>query len=367
MSADNVYVYAVGDVAPAWPDPESLVELALPTLKQADILFGNLEAPLSEKGQPQLYMYPSRGKTMSPDKVSALTYAGFDVMSFANNHTLDRGEESFCETVDTLTRNNIAVVGAGRDIDEARKPVVFERKGTKVAFLAYCSVLPRGYEAARDKCGCAPMRASTYYEQVDWQPGTDPRIITLANKDDLSAMVQDIKKTRSLADVVVMSIHWGIHYVPAVIAMYQKEVAYAAIDAGVDVIFGHHAHILKGIEVYNGKAIFYSLCNFIMPWKKGHTSAARKRSKVTEDPEYPYYPYPVDSRKTIIAKCTIADKRVERVSFLPVLINKQTQPEVMRRSDKGFQEVMNYMKEITESQELKATYEVDRDEIVVRD
>ncbi|MBI2987834.1 MAG: CapA family protein [Deltaproteobacteria bacterium] len=65
-------------------------------------------------------------------------------MSFANNHTLDRGEEAFFETIDTLTKNNIAVVGVGRNIGEARKPSILERKGTKVAFLAYCSVLPEG-------------------------------------------------------------------------------------------------------------------------------------------------------------------------------------------------------------------------------
>ncbi|MBI2986466.1 MAG: hypothetical protein HYY45_06845, partial [Deltaproteobacteria bacterium] len=62
MNSDKVSIYAVGDVVPAWPNPESLVELALPTLKQADILFGQLEAPLSEKGEPQRYMSPSQGK-----------------------------------------------------------------------------------------------------------------------------------------------------------------------------------------------------------------------------------------------------------------------------------------------------------------
>ena len=109
------------------------------------------------------------------------------------------------------------------------------------------------------------MRASTFYEQVDWQPGTPPRIVTLANKDDLAAMVEDIKKVRPLVDVLIMSIHWGVHHVPAVIAMYQKEVGHAAIDAGVDIILGHHAHILKAVEVYKGKVIFYSIGNFVVP------------------------------------------------------------------------------------------------------
>ncbi len=364
MSPEKIAVCAVGDVIPDtipdWPNPESFFELAQPTLKQADILFGQLEANLSEKGDPEPHYYVSV-RRISPNKVSALTYAGFDVISFASNHTLDRGKQAFFETVDTLKKNNIAVIGVGKNIEEARKPLILERKGTKIAFLAYCSVMPKGYEAWPDKPGVAPMRASTSYEQVDWQPGTPPRVITFANKDDLAAMVDDITKVRPLADVVVMSIHWGVHFVPAVIAMYQKEVGHAAIDAGVDLILGHHAHILKGIEVYKGKVIFYSLGNFVVP------TGGRQRTfsavyRVADDPNYQF---PVDSRKTIIGKCVISDKKIERVSFLPVIINKPVQPEVMRRKDKGFDEVLNYMNEITESQGLNAKYDVDRDEVVI--
>ncbi len=367
MNSGKVSVYAVGDIIPDWPNPESIVDLALPTLRQADILFGQLEPPLSEKGEPQLFSgYPPR--PFAPEKVSALTHAGFDVVSWASNHTLDRGEPAFFETMEVLAKNNIAVIGAGRNINEARKPLILERKGTKVAFLAYCSVLPKGYDARADKPGCAPMRASTFYEQVDWQAGTPPRIITLANKDDLAAMLDDITRVRRLADVVIMSIHWGVHFVPAVIAMYQREVGYAAIDAGVDLILGHHAHILKGIEVYKGKVIFYSLCNFIAPSPKGLPRAVdlKKLYAVKLDPEYPYYLYPADSRKTAIAKCLISDKKIERVSFLPVLINKEAKPEVMRRGDRGFDEVLNYIDEISKDQGMATRFSIEGDEVVIR-
>ncbi|MBI4330846.1 MAG: CapA family protein [Chloroflexi bacterium] len=361
MNSDKVSVFAVGDVVPDWPNPESLFELAVPALRRADILFGQLEAPFSGKGSLQKH----GSRNISPEKVAALTYAGFDVMSFVGNHHLDRGKVAFLDTIDTLTRNNIAVVGVGRGISEARKPVILERKGMKVAFLAYCSVLPKGYEAGPDKPGGAPMRAAVSYEQLDWQPGTPPKIITLANKEDLAALVDDVTRVRPLADVVVMSIHWGVHFIPAVIAMYQKEVGYAAIDAGVDLIVGHHTHILKGIEVYKGKVIFYSLCNFISPWTAKPGSQARKIYKVKEDPEYPNYPYPADSRKTIIAKCVISNRKIERVSFLPVLINKQTQPEVMRPEDKGFYEVLSYIDDISKDQGMETKLSVEGDEVVV--
>ncbi|MBI2988730.1 MAG: CapA family protein [Deltaproteobacteria bacterium] len=365
MNPEKVSVYGVGDVVPDRPNPEYLFELALPTLKQADILFGQLEHNLSEKGEPQMHMFPG-SRRMNPERVSGLTYAGFDVMAFASNHHLDRGEQAFFETIDTLTKNNIAVVGAGKNIDEARKPVVLERKGTKVAFLAYCSVVPKGYEARPDKSGCAPMRAFTSYEQVDWQPGTPPRVLTFANKGDLAAMVEDIKKVRPLADVVIMSIHWGVHHVPAMIAMYQKEVGYAAIDAGVDVILGHHAHILKGIEVYKGKVIFYSLCNFVSPAPQGYRSPFKAIYGMELDPEYPDYDFPVDSRKSIIAKCIIADKKIERVSYLPLMINKRAQPEVLSRSDKRSSEVFDYMEWCCRDQRLDTKFSWEGDEVVIR-
>ncbi len=363
MSPEKVSIYATGDVIPDRPNPERLFELALPTIKKADILFGQLEANLSEKGEPQLFMGVVR--SINPERVSGLTYAGFDVISFASNHTLDRGTEAFFETTDTLAKNKISVIGVGRNIEEARKPLILERKGIKVGFLAYCSVLPKGYEAGPSKPGCAPMRASTFYEQVDWQPGTPAKIVTLANKGDLAAMVDDIKKLRPQVDVLVMSIHWGIHYVPAMIAMYQKEVGYAAIDAGVDLILGHHAHILKGVEVYKGKVIFYSLCNFVMPVGKGPRTLVKEIYGIKADAEYVDYDFPVDSRKSIIAKCIISNKKIEKVSYLPIMINKHAQPEILPRSDKRSSEVFDYVDWCCRDQGLNAKFSWEGDEVVI--
>ena len=89
--------------------------------------------------------------------------------------------------------------------------------------------------------------------------------MTIADKDDVAAMVADIAGARAMADVVIVSMHWGVHLVPAMLAMYQQEVGHIAIDAGADLIIGHHPHILKAVEVYKGKVIFYSVGNFIVP------------------------------------------------------------------------------------------------------
>lgn len=366
MDRDDVLLYGVGDVGLSPDNPEELFALALPRLKEADILFGQLETNLSERGSSQLHIHP--GARIHPGNAKALASAGFDVVSFASNHTLDWGVDSLLDTIDAVRQNGVNIIGVGKNIDEARKPVIIERNGTKVAFLAYCSVFPKGYDARHGRPGLAPVGASTFYEQVDWQPATPPRIVSWANSGDLEAMKEDIRNVRPLADVVVMSIHWGIHFAPALIAMYQKEVGYAAIDAGVDLILGHHSHILKGIEVYRGKVIFYGLCNFAfhLPIDRLRYHAFRPHYGFDIDPEYPNYGFPPDARKSMMAKCVISNKKITKVSFLPVMINKKSQPEFLTRGDKRSQEVFDYMNNITRDQNLAAEYTWDGDEVIVR-
>jgi poly-gamma-glutamate synthesis protein (capsule biosynthesis protein) len=304
-------------------------------------------------------------RRISPEKLSVLTDAGFHIMSFANDCHLDQGDAAFFDTIKRFTAVNIPLVGVGRNIDEARKPVILERNGVKVAFLAYSSVAPVGYEARRDTPGCAPLRAATFYEQIDRNPGSPPKIITMTNKDDLTAMVDDISKVKSSADVVIISMHWGVHYVPALIAMYQREIAHAAIDAGADLILGHHPHILKGIETYKGKVIFYSLGNFVMPAKAGHVNPTKIFYGVKVDDEYRHYPYPVDCRKTMIAKCSISNKKVSKVSYLPALINARTQPELLSAADKRSGEVYDYVAWCCHDQNLQTKFAKEGDEVVV--
>ncbi|MBI4332824.1 MAG: CapA family protein [Chloroflexi bacterium] len=362
----DIILHAVGDVSVRREKPESMFALAGATFKNADIRFGQMENILSERGVPQAHVFPSM--CAHPRNVAALTYAGFDVMSAAGNHTLDWGDNALFDTMDLLGKNGIKVIGVGKNIDEARQPAIIEKTGTRVAFLAYCSVLPKGYDARRDKPGAAPMRATTSYEQADWQPGTPPRVLSFANKEDLQAMVDDIKKVRPLVDVVVLSMHWGIHYVPAAIAMYQKEVGYAAIDAGADLILGHHAHILKGIEVYKGKPIFYSLGNFAFDGRsieRVRNDSTWKFYQFELDPDYPTFPFPPDSRKVIIARCIISGGTIQRVSYLPVMVNKQSQPEVLPRSDGRSAEVYDYMERICKDQRLDTRFSWDGDEVVI--
>ena len=217
-----------------------------------------------------------------------------------------------------MNKTNIKLVGIGKNLTEARKPVILEKKGNRVGFLAYGCIGPDGYEAWEDKPGYAPMRAYTIYDKWDYQPGTPPRIITVAYPDDLAAMEEDIRKLKSQVDVVAVSLHWGLHFQHAVIPMYAFQVGHAAIDAGADIILGGHAHILKGIEVYKGKVIFHALNNFAFGMRqRAHTATppggdplargARRFSEMyhfTPEPGSIWHP---EAKRTLIGKVIIED------------------------------------------------------------
>jgi hypothetical protein len=296
-------------------------------------------------------------------------------MSFACNHAMDFGEDAFLDTLDLFNRNNIAIVGAGKNIVEARKPVIIERGGTKVGFLAYLSILSPGLEAEGSAPGCVPLWASQCYRQIDFQPGTPPLVITELVSEYRQAMEDDIRKLRKQVDVVVVSHHAGIHFVPAMIAGYQKEAAYASIDAGADLVLQHHAHILKGIEVYKGKAIFYGLGNFAA--ERAHPAPGQRRPgdpnfrrlhelyRVKPMPGYEKYRYPFDSLKTMIAKAYIGENKIEKVSYIPCYINQNAEPEIVSRSDPKAQQVFDYVQKISESEDLKVDFSWEGDEVLV--
>jgi len=371
MVEKKLTLMAVGDVCVNRDDPDSIFAMVTPKIREADITFCQLETCFSERGSilPQA-RWPMRSH---PGNAIAIKNAGFQVVSFACNHALDWGVDAFVDTTEILENLGLLCVGAGRNIDEARKPVIVERNGTMVAFLAYCSILPYGYWALPDRPGCAPLRALTLYEQLEVdQPGTPARVHTFTVPEDLAHAVEDVSKAKREADIVVVSVHFGIHFIPAVLADYQREIAHAVIDAGADLVLGHHAHILKGIETYKGKVIFHSLCNFafdlVIP------DAAWESPRFQEikglHPEWKREPgstfhFPPDSRKTIIAKAVISNKEIERASYIPVMINKNSQPEILPKSDKRSDEIYQYMEWVCRDQKLPTRFLWDGNEVVI--
>lgn len=299
---------------------------------------------------------------MKPEVASIFGDCGFDVLSVANNHAMDWGPDALLDTIALLRDKGIQTVGGGRNIEEARQPAILERKGVRIGFLAYSSVVIQGYEATENRPGIAPLRAHTYYEAVDYTPGMPPNIVTVPYEEDLRAMLQDIAALKKVADCVVVSMHWGVHFIPRMIADYQEIAAKAAFNAGADLILGHHAHIPKAVAVYGGKACFHSLGNFIVTSPTSKAAFFRRHS-ITADPEYPMMNYGADAKRTLIAKAVLSRAGVQKVSFLPVLIDKQIRPEALRSGDPRFDEALKHMEWVSEWSDHKFT--VEGDEVVV--
>jgi poly-gamma-glutamate synthesis protein (capsule biosynthesis protein) len=364
-------LYAVADVGPDRDDPRECFALVRDEIRKADIAFCQLEVNLTDRGARLPQVRHTHRTTAAT--ASALKDAGFTVVSFSGNHCMDWGRDGFFDTIDNLEAAGLAVVGVGAGIAQARAPVIQTANGVRVAFLAYCSILPANYWAEADRPGCAPMRAWTIYEQIEPdQPGTPCRVHTHANRTDVAAMVADIKAVRAVADVVVMSIHWGIHFVPAVLADYQAEVAHAAIDAGVDLILGHHAHILKGIEVYRGKPIFYSMGNFAIDLRMTPEHAQGKGFREIQAlspgwvPDFDsLYNFPPDSRMTLVVTAQATTEGLVDIGFLPAFINRDAQPEILKADDARFGQVVDYLRWATQAAGLNACFQPRGDTVLL--
>ena len=362
------------------PEPESGVALVAPTLRSADVVVGQGEgsyatrevATFAESAFPPGLAFPSRQLNVGadPSAMSAFRFCGFNVIHLAGNHIWDRGIPAIEDTIKGLRDLGIAFCGAGMNIDEARKPAIIERNGTRFGFLSYNCTGPKVSWATPFKPGCAYVQIFTAYELEDPCPGARPMAYSFTEPVSLKAMIDDVQKLRPLCDVLVVHFHKGVGFTPVVLATYEQPLCYAAIDAGADLILGDHAHILKGIEQYKGKTIFHNLSDFTRDRAASRGGGSLEYSRwwskrlygfEHQDPEEHRHP---DAGKSIIAKCTIDDGRISQVSYLPCLFNKQGQLEILKRDERG-QQVFDYMEKITREADLNARYEWKGDEVVI--
>lgn len=202
-------------------------------LRKADIAFGNLECVLSNRGSPVPKRYNFRGR---PAWAARIREAGFDIVSMANNHTQDYGRAAMMDTIQALRSASVRSVGAGATLTEARKLQTITVRGLRVGFLAYLGMFPPILPIVADR----PSVAMGYPDRV----------------------ATDVRRARGRVDVLVVSLHAGVEgsLVPS---SRQREIAFAAVDAGADLILGHHPHVVQPI-VKRGKAtIAYSLGNCV--------------------------------------------------------------------------------------------------------
>ncbi len=205
-------------------------------LKEGDIAAANLECCISERGRPE----PDKQFTFraAPGVLAGAKRAGMDVFTLANNHVLDFGPEAMKDTLDHLDNNGIDYTGAGMNLYGATRPVIVEKKGLKVGFLAFSRVFPSG----------------------SWVAG--PKKWGMASGYDVDLVKDSVEYLARQADFVVVSLHWGKE-----MAEYPRKedvrFGHMLVDAGADMVLGHHPHVIQGIEFYKNKMIAYSAGNFI--------------------------------------------------------------------------------------------------------
>jgi len=243
-------------------------------LKAADLVFGNLECPITPGREIVSKEMIFRA---DPEVVEALKAANFSVLSLANNHTLNFGHKGLADTCRYLEQAGIHFVGAGRNEEEANRTVFLEKNGITLAFLAYNAIdtTPPALAARGAKPGTSLL--------------------------DLGKMAAAVQAARARADIVVVSVHHGAEY-SLEPARCQREFCRAAIDAGAHLVIGHHPHVMQPLEVYGRGLILYSLGNFVFDQPFPHT------------------------RDSVMVRVHLRKTGVAKAEFIPYVIEGFTQP-----------------------------------------
>jgi poly-gamma-glutamate capsule biosynthesis protein CapA/YwtB (metallophosphatase superfamily) len=377
-SAGAVRLMVVGDLILGEPDPRSYVEPGRRLLHSADLVVGNVEIPHTRRGSRQRTSVPA--VPAPPESLAALRWAGFHVGTLAGNHVFDAGPEGVVDTRANLVANQIAAVGAGRDLLEARRPAIVESAGRRWAVLAYNCVGPELSWAGTDKAGCAYVGLRTPDGQLADDPGSPASgARTLRpDADDIAAMAADIAAVRDDVDFVVVGLHKGVVHTRAAVLPYETQVAHAAIDAGADAVAAHHAHILRGIELYRGKPVFHGLGNWVTvtraltPGEQDDADReawAHKRLELfgfTPDPAMPAYPFHPESRHTMVGVVDLGPDGSLHAGFVPCWIDDQARPVPCDPGDGRGADVVSYVRAITEEAGFRTSFTVQPGNPVVR-
>ncbi len=348
MKNNFINISAVGDCLTLRKKSQSVFEKVLPYLKKSDLGICQLETCISERGSLRVgVLTPTRAK---PEVVSEFLGANLNVIGFASNNALDFGYDAFFDTLNILRANKVNVIGAGKNVGEARKPAYLNVKGIKVAILAFCSILQYGYDAGKDRPEVSPIKVSTFYEPTEnlrEQPGTPARIVTIPDKGDTEAMKEAVRRAKRTSDIVIVLFHWGVHFHHSPLALYQLELGHGAIDCGADLILGSHPHVLQAIEVYKGKVIFYSLGNFAFDRSDFPVEVFKGLDVYLKAHNMKKKEYFAKSKKTMIVQAKATKKGIKEFTILPAESNDKWQPVVKKYGTPGFKNILTLLQDLS--------------------
>lgn len=248
---EAVDVVVVGDVHLARESPTEAFEHVRDLFEGADLVIGNLEGTLSDAGELDAM---NRGHSLRspPGMVEGLVSAGFDVVSMANNHTMDYGIEALVDTIDRLEEHGVEFAGAGRDREEAERVAVGTARGRRVGVLSFeaTDLTWHNTQATADRPGLNFVNVSPYYPEP------------YVSDHDRTKLTRIAKAARGTVDCLVAMVHAG-ESIDHTVTVQQRVLARELIESGVDVVVGHHPHTIQAIDTFDDAPIFYSMGNFV--------------------------------------------------------------------------------------------------------
>lgn len=366
-----MFLAAVGDVLVDRPDPQGALAGVHQLLTSADVSFGNFEGVL---GSPHAVVPGGSAAAVVPP-ASAAGLARFDVMSLANNHSMDAGAGGLAGTMDLLARQNVLTAGAGQNLDEALRPVILRKDGTRIAFLAVSAVLQHGAQARPGVPGVAPLRADDVYLPRFpgiTCPGVPPRVVSILNEADWDRVAAAIGAAKDAADVVAVSAHWGDHTQPWVLTDHERLCAELLVEAGADLVIGHHQHMLRGAEFIDGRPVLYGLGHIVFDYPRlpdelasyGFELAGMSADQLAltfgeyeiyPRPEHPSFPFHPLARRTCVAIFEIDGSGVAWCGIVPCLIDEAGIASPIRRDSEDWPTATRFAQECQSRGKLTAT------------
>jgi poly-gamma-glutamate capsule biosynthesis protein CapA/YwtB (metallophosphatase superfamily) len=344
-----------GDLVLDAPDPDHWLGGIAGLLNSMDVAIGHLEVPHTNRGTELEGDVPAPGA--DPDALAALRRNGFTAVTMAGNHVSDQGAEGINDTLTGLESVGLQACGAGANIATARMPALIETACGRIALLSYNCVGPESAWANDDRAGCAYLLIET----EDDSPVTPLAPLCRVSDDAKNVLEADISGVRRRADLVIVAMHKGIVHTPVVLAAYERPLAQFAIDRGADVVVGHHAHIVKGIEIYCGKPIFHGLGNGCVVTRalspdqdhEARADWARRRKRIfgfEPDPAYELAPFHPEAVNGMVARLAWhADGRLA-AGLVPVYVEPPGRP--VRAGGERSAEVAKYIARISREAEL---------------
>lgn len=292
-------------------------------LRGCDFSLGNFEMPITERGEPLQKLLNIRAPLSVAEGLDQL---GLKAVTLANNHAPDYGWAGIADTQAALASQGILTLGTGANASEAAEPLFVEVNGLRIGMVAFSCLTPTGAGAAEDRPGISALHVQTAYEVDPWyqmeEPG-DPACVTIRTRlraADLARATEAMRAARAQCDLLIATLHWGFGSTEA-LAEYQQPLAHALIEAGADIVHGHHPHAVQAVGFHQGKAIVYSAN--VLVGQQVYLDASEQVHAL----------WAGMSRDGFITRLHVQGKRIERIELLPTTLDAQRLPEFAQAAD----------------------------------